>query len=67
MTEKGTNKKCADIWPITFNNDDPISAHIENTYKLLVALQPTHPLHSIVYPILEANLSNPFNLLIYFN
>ena len=54
MIEKGPRKKSVKIQPIPFQNDDPINAHIENTGKILVALQPKYPLHSVVYPISEA-------------
>ena len=52
--------------PIHFKNNDPINAQLENTGKILVALQPTYPLNFVVYPISEANSSTPFNLLIHF-
>ena len=47
-----------------FQNYDPVGDHIDNTGKILVALQPISPLHSDVYLITEANSSNPFNLLV---
>ena len=64
MMEKGPKQKYVDIRPIPFNNDDPINSQLENTWNILVALQIKYPLNYIVYPILEANSSTPFNLLI---
>ena len=55
MMEKVTKKQSIEILPITFQNDDPINDHLKNTGNILVALQPTPPLHSVVYPISEAN------------
>ena len=52
--EKGPKQHSVDIQPIPFNNYDPINAQLDNTGKHLVALQPTYPLHSVVYPISEA-------------
>ena len=48
------------IWPTPFQNGDPINAKLENTGKCLGELQPTYPLHSIVYQISEAKSSTPF-------
>ena len=55
MTEKGTNQQYFEIQNIPFQNDDPINDQLDNTGKFLVALEPTSPLHSFVYPISEAN------------
>ena len=49
MTEKLPKQKYVDILHIPFHNDDPITAQIENTCKILVALQAKPPLHSVVY------------------
>ena len=67
MTEKGPKQQYVEIWTIPFQNGDPINAQLENTGNVLIALQPTPTLHYVVYPILEAYLSTPFNLLIRFN
>ena len=55
-----------DMWPIPFHNDDPINAQLDNTGKIIVALQPTPPLHSFVYPISEEKSSAQSNLLMIF-
>ena len=47
-----------------FYKYDPLNYQPENTDKILVVLQPKSPLHSVVYPILEANSSTPLHLLI---
>ena len=62
--EKSQKQQYVEIRYIPFQNDDPINAQLENTGKILVALQPKYPLHYVVYPILEANSSTPFHLLI---
>ena len=64
MMKNGPNHKSGEISRITFQKDDPINYELEITGKSLVALQPNHPLHSIVYPGSEENSSTPFNLLI---
>ena len=61
MVEKRQKQQYVDIQPVPFQNDDPIKSQIENTGKCLVALQPTSSLHFVVYPISEANPSNPFH------
>ena len=53
--EKEPKKKSVEIWHIPFHNDDPLNYHLENTGNFLVELQPKNPLHSVVYPISEAN------------
>ena len=58
-------QKSVDIWPIPFQNGDPIYYQLDNTGKILFALQPTSSLQSFVYPISEANSSTPFNFLIF--
>ena len=65
MLEKETKQQSVEIWPIPFHNYDPINAQLENTGKLLFALQHTSPLHSVVYSISEANPSTSFNLMIH--
>ena len=67
MMEKEPNQKYFDIRPVPFHNDDPIHSQLENTGKIVVELQPTSLLYYSVYPILEANSSNPFNSLIRLN
>ena len=62
--EKGKNQISVKIWSITFHNDDPINAHLDNTGKILFALKPKYPLNYVVYPISESNSSTPSNLLI---
>ena len=64
MMEKGPNHISVEILPIPFHNYDPINVQPDNTGKISVALQHTSPLHYVVYPISEAKLSTPFNLLI---
>ena len=66
MMDKGPKQHPVDIWPTPFHNYDPINAHLDNTSKITVELQPKSPLHSIVYPILEANSEITFNFLIRF-
>ena len=65
MIEEGPKQQYVEIWPIPFQNilstDDLINYYIENTGKILVALQHTPPLHSFVYQISEAKPSTPFN------
>ena len=55
IMNKGSNQQSVEILPIPFHNilstDDPINSQLDNTVKHLVALQPTYPLHSVVYPI----------------
>ena len=65
--EKVPKKKYVEIQTIPFQNDYPINAQLENTGKILVALQPKYPWHYVVYPILEVNSSTPFSLLIRLN
>ena len=61
MMDKVPKKKYVENWTIPFQNDDTINSQLENTGHFLVALQPTPPLHSVVYPISEANSSDTFN------
>ena len=56
--------KYVDIKPLSFQNNDPINAQLENTGKIVVALKLKPPLHYVVYPISKANSSTTFNLLI---
>ena len=67
MMEKELKQQSFDIWSIPFSNDSSLNCKLEETSKCLVALQPESPLHSVVYPISEANSSTPFNLMICFN
>ena len=53
--ENQKKQQSVEIRTIPFHNDDPINANFEKTGKILVALKPKPPLHSIVYPISEAN------------
>ena len=62
--DKGPKQNSVDIWPIPFQNDDPVNDQLENTDKILVALQAKSPLHYVVYLISEANSSTQFKLLI---
>ena len=55
MIEKLPKEQSVDIWPIPFQNDDPINSHLENKGKILVSLKPKFLLHSVVYPISESN------------
>ena len=64
--DKVTKQQYVEIWPIPFQNDDPLNSHIYNTGKIRGALQPASPLHSVVYPISEANFSTQYNFLIQF-
>ena len=64
MNEKVPMHQSVDVWPASFQNDDTINARLNNIHKMLIALQPKYPLHFVVYPILEANLSTPSNFLI---
>ena len=64
MMEKGPKQQSVEICPKPFRDYDPINYQLNNTGMFLVAFQPISPLHSIVYPISEANSSTPFNLLI---
>ena len=66
MMYKGKNQQYVEIQPSPFHNDDPINDHLDITGKSLSALQPKYQLHYVVYPILEANESALFNLLICF-
>ena len=38
--EKVPKQTSVEIRPIPFHNDDPINSYIENTGKMVVALQP---------------------------
>ena len=62
MMDKVPKQQSVDIWPIPFQNYHPINAHIDNTGKSLVALQPKSSLHYVTYPISEEKSSTPFNL-----
>ena len=42
------NQQYVDIWLIPFQKDDPINDQLENTGKILVLLQPTYTLNSVV-------------------
>ena len=55
-----------DIWPINFHNGHPIKFQLENIGKSLFVLQPTPPIHSVVYPISEASSKTPIILFISF-
>ena len=66
MIETESKQKYVDIQPKPFHNDDPINSQLYNTVKIYVAFQTTYPLHYVVYPISEANLSTPFDLLVRF-
>ena len=48
MMKKHPKQQSVEIWPIQFMKYDPINAQIKNTGKIVVALQPTTPLHSVV-------------------
>ena len=61
MMLKVPKQEPVENWVIPFHNDDPRNAQLENTGKISVLLQPTCPLHSVVYPISEAKSSTPFN------
>ena len=50
-----TKQQSIDICPIPFQNGDTIKYQIDNKGNVLVALQPTYPLHYILYPIKKAN------------
>ena len=43
IMEKVPMQKSVMIWLITFQNDDPLNAHLNNTGKKIAALQPTPP------------------------
>ena len=62
--EKVSKQHSVDIQPKPFHNDNLLNAQLDNTGKRLVALKPTYPLYSGVYPISEVISSTPFNLLI---
>ena len=64
MMEKLPNKKSVEIQTLTPQNDDPIYAQLDNTGKNVSSLQPKYLLYYDVYPISDANLSTPFNLLV---
>ena len=64
--DKIPKQKYVEIWSIPIHNYDPINDQLENTGKILFALQPTSPLHSCVYPVSDPNSSTPFNLLVQF-
>ena len=66
MTDKEPKKQYVEIWRVPFHSDDTISAQLDNTGKSIVILQPTYPLHYILYPISEVNSSTKYNLLIRF-
>ena len=66
MMKKGPKQQFVEIRPIPFQNDDHMNAQLENTGKISVLLKPKSSLHSVVYPISEANSSSPFNFLIRF-
>ena len=42
MIEVGQNQQPVDIHPAIFQNDDPLNSQLNNTDKILVALQPTY-------------------------
>ena len=60
MMMKGPNQQSVEIFPLPFHNDHRINDQLDNTGKILCALQPTSQLNSVVYLILEANSSIPF-------
>ena len=66
MMDKVPKKKSFEICNIAFHNDDPINAHLDNTGKTLVVLQPKSPLHYVVRPISESKSSTQSNLLMFF-
>ena len=51
MMEKGPKQQSVEIWHVPFQNYDPIDSQLGTTGKFLAILQPTSPLHSVVYPI----------------
>ena len=51
MMKKRPKQQSAEILTLQFMKYDPINAHIKNTDKIVVALQPKPPLHYVVYPI----------------
>ena len=55
MMEKVPKQQYVEIWSILFQNCDPINAKLDNTGKILAALQTTSPFNFIVNPISEAN------------
>ena len=63
--KKVPKQQSVKIRPKTFHNDDPLNDNLGNTGKSLVTLQPTYPLHSVVYTISKANSSTLFNLFIF--
>ena len=64
MINKVQKQIYVEIQPITFHNDDPMNNHLDNTGKIIVALQPKSTLKYVAYKISEENTSTPFNLLI---
>ena len=46
--DKGQKQQYVEIRSIPFHKYDPINAQLDNTVKIIVALQTTYPLHSVV-------------------
>ena len=63
MMEKRTKQQSVEIWPVLFHKYDPKNTLLGNTGNILVVLQPTSTLHSVLYPISKSNSLSPFNLL----
>ena len=63
MMEKVPKQQPVEFWYTPFQNDDTLNDQLENTGNILVALKPSHSLHSVVYPISEAKSSTLFKLL----
>ena len=53
--EKVPKQQSVEIQPTPFQDYGPINTRLENTGKLLGALQPKYPLHYVVYQISESN------------
>ena len=64
VMKKRPRQESVEIHHIAFQNGDFINDQLDNTRIFLFALQFTPPLHYVVYPISEANWSNPLNLLL---
>ena len=48
MMEKGPKQQYNEIRPITFQNNDSMNAQINNTGKIVAALQPTSQLYYVL-------------------
>ena len=64
MINKVQKQIYVEIQSITFQNGYPMNTHLDNTGKIIVALQPKSLLKYIAYTISEEKSSTPFNLLI---